>query len=78
MITMNRRCVACYVFIRIWKFGFLAIFEFFSGLALKKKSTVLDGFFPYLAQMISSMIGCVAYNDLVTLTYIFKVIWPWP
>ena len=35
---------------------------------MKKKSTVLDGFFPYLAQMITSMRGCVAYNDL----------WPWP
>ena len=34
----------------------------------KKKSTVLNGFFPYLAQMITSMRGCVAYNDL----------WPWP
>ena len=34
----------------------------------KKNSTVLDGFFPYLAQMITSMRGCVAYNDL----------WPWP
>ena len=33
-----------------------------------KKSTVLDGFFPYLAQMITSMRGCVTYNDL----------WPWP
>ena len=33
-----------------------------------KKSTVLDGFFPYLAQMITSMKGCVANNDL----------WPWP
>ena len=43
-------------------------FKFF-GLDLeKKKSTVLDGFFPYLAQMITSMRGCVAYNDL----------WPWP
>ena len=29
-----------------------------------KKSTVLDGFFPYLAEMITSMRGCVAYNDL--------------
>ena len=35
---------------------------------MKKNSTVLDGFFPYLAQMITSMRGCVAYNDL----------WPWP
>ena len=31
-------------------------------------STVPDGFFPYLLQMITSMRGCVAYNDL----------WPWP
>ena len=35
---------------------------------MKKKSTVLDGFFPHLAQMITGMKGCVAYNDL----------WPWP
>ena len=40
----------------------------FSALTLRKKSTVLDGFFPYLAQMITSMRRCVAYNDL----------WPWP
>ena len=40
----------------------------FFGLDLEKKSTVLDGFFPYLAQMITSVRGCVAYNDL----------WPWP
>ena len=40
----------------------------FFGLDLEKKSTVLDGFFPYLAQMITSMRGCVAYNEL----------WPWP
>ena len=37
-------------------------------MTLKKKSTVLDGLFPYSAQMIPSMRGCVAYNDL----------WPWP
>ena len=47
---------------------FLANFWNFSALTLKKKSSVLDGFFPYLAQMITSMRGCVAYND----------IWPWP
>ena len=34
--------------------NFWQIFEFFSALTLKKKSTVLDGFFPYLAQMITS------------------------
>ena len=33
----------------------------------EKKITVLDGFFPYLAQMITSIRGCVTYNDL----------WPW-
>ena len=30
--------------------------------------TVLDEFFPYLAQMIINMRGCMAHNDL----------WPWP
>ena len=40
----------------------------FSPLSLKKKSTVLDEFFPFLAQIITNMRGCVAYNDL----------WPWP
>ena len=68
MITIIRRCVACYVFFRIWKFQILANFSNFSALTLKKKSTILDGFFPYLVQMIPSMRGCVAYNDL----------WPWP
>ena len=33
-----------------------------------KKSSVLDGFFQYLARMITSIRWCVAYNDL----------WPWP
>ena len=68
MITVIRRCVACYVFFRIWKFQILAIFLNFSALTLKKKSTILNGIFPYLAQIITSMRGCVAYNDL----------WPWP
>ena len=52
--------------VKIWIFG--KFLKFFSPLPLKKKSTVLNGFFPYLAQMITSMRGCVAYNDL----------WPWP
>ena len=38
------------------------------GLNLEKKTTVLGGFFPYLAQIITSMRGCAAYNDL----------WSWP
>ena len=49
IITIISGCVACYIFLRIWKI---------------EKSTVLDGFFPYLAQMITSMRGCVACNDL--------------
>ena len=48
--------------------NFWQIFLIFRRWPWKKKSTVLDGFFPYLAQMITSMRGCVAYNDP----------WPWP
>ena len=56
--------LCCFQNLEIIFFGyFLKIF----GLDLEKKSTVLDGFFPYLAQMITSMRGCVAYKDL----------WPW-
>ena len=68
MITIIRGCVTYYDFFRIWKFEFLANFWNFSALTLKNKSTVLDGFFPYSAQMITSIRGCVAYNDP----------WPWP
>ena len=68
MIAINSGCVACYVFFRIKKFEFLAIFWNFSALTLKKKTSVLNWFFPYLAQMITSKRRCVAYNDL----------WPWP
>ena len=50
------------------KSGNLNFWQIFRPWPWKKKSTVLDGFFPYLAQMITSMRGCVAYNDL----------WPWP
>ena len=49
-------------------FNFWQIFEIFRPWPWKKKSTVLNGFCQYLAQMITSMRGCVAYNDL----------WPWP
>ena len=68
MIAIIREWVACYVFFKIWKFEILANFWIFSALTLKKNSIVLDGFFPYSSQMITSMRGCVAYNDL----------WPWP
>ena len=52
--------------LKIWIFG--KFLKFFGLDFEKKKSAVPDGFFPYLAQMITSVRGCVAYNDL----------WPWP
>ena len=48
--------------------NFWQIFEIFWPWPWKKKSSVLNWFFPYLAQMITSKRRCVAYNDL----------WPWP
>ena len=36
MIAIIRECVACYVFFRIWKIEFLAIFYNFSSLTLTK------------------------------------------
>ena len=48
--------------------NFWQIFEIFRRWPWKKKSTVLDRFFPYLAQLTASMKGCVACNNL----------WPWP
>ena len=59
-----RVCRVLHFFFRIWKFEFLANFLNFSALTLKKKSAVLDGFFPYLPQMITSVRGGVAYNDI--------------
>ena len=47
--------------------NFWQIFEIFRPCPWKK-STVLDGLFPYLAQMITNIRGYVAYSDL----------WPWP
>ena len=43
-------------------------FKFFGFHFGKKKSTILLAFFPYLAQSIISIRGCVVCNDL----------WPWP
>ena len=90
MITINRGCVACYIFFRIRKFEFLANFWNFSALTFHiwykwslawegvshvmtfdldlylqghlafVASTVLDGFFSYVAQMIAINRGCVA------------------
>ena len=69
MITIIRGgCRVLHLFqnLKIWSFGKFK--KKFRPWPWKKISTVLNGFFPYLAQMITSMRGCVAYNDL----------WPWP
>ena len=63
----QRVCVACN---DLWPWP---IFSRSFGLDLENRfhsvsSTVLDGFFPYLVQMITSMRRCVACDDL----------WPWP
>ena len=62
-----RGCVACN---DLWPWP---IFSRSFGLDLENRfhsvaSTLLDGFFPYLVQMITSMRRCVACDDL----------WPWP
>ena len=49
------------------KFQLFVNFSNFLAFTLKK-STILIAFFPYLAQIIISIRGCVACNDL----------WPWP
>ena len=63
----KRMCCVLRFFQNLEKWIFGKILKFF-GLDLDKKSIVRDGFFPCLAQMITGMRGCVAYNDL----------WPWP
>ena len=62
----KRVCHVLHFFQNLQIWIFCKFFKFF-GLDLKKKSTVLDGFFPCLAQMITSMRGFVAYNEF----------WPW-
>ena len=69
MITIIRGCVACCVFFsESGNLNFWQLFKTFRPWPWKKIYTVLDGFFPFLAQMITSMRRCVAYIDL----------WPWP
>ena len=67
MITVIRGCVACYVFSESGNLNFWQIFLIFRRWPWKKNSTVLDRFFPYLAQLITSMKVCVCNN-----------LWPWP
>ena len=52
---------------KFWNLNFSRIFLIFQ-LSPWKKTTILLEFFPYLAQIIISIRGCVACNDL----------WPWP
>ena len=68
IITIIRECVACYVFIRIRKFEFVANFQKNFCLDLEKKIYSSRWILSIFTQMITSMRGCVAYNDL----------WPWP
>ena len=75
MITSMRGCVAYY---DLWPWS---ISSRSFGLGLENRvrsvpSTVRDGFFTYLGQMIISMRRCRMWWPL-TLTYIFKVIRPW-
>ena len=79
MITIIRCCVACNVFFSEyvcvayndlwpWPISSRSFGLGFENRAYSVASTVLDGFFPYLIQMITSMRKCVACDDL----------WPWP
>ena len=63
----KRVCRVLLFFSESGNLNFWQYFLIFWPWPWKKKSTVLDGFFPCLAQMITSVRGCVAYNDL----------WPW-
>ena len=76
MITIIRGCVMC-IDLWPWPISSRSFSHEFAIKLLKYGTsccvcftawTVLDEFFPYLAQMITSMRGWVAHNDL----------WPWP
>ena len=66
--SLSLECVSRVTFSS--EYGNLNFWQFFEIFRPwpEKKFAVLDGFFPYLAQMITSMRGFVAYDDL----------WPWP
>ena len=66
MITSMRRCVA-YNDLWPWPISSRSFGFDLENRVLSVASTVLDGFFPYVVQMITSM-RCVACDDL----------WPWP
>ena len=89
MITSIRRCVVCDdlwtwpISSRSFDIDFenrvnFSLFVLIFRLSPWKKSSILLAFFPHLAQIIISIRRCVACNDLWPLTYIFKVIRPWP
>ena len=67
---MSTGMIGCVAYNSLWSWH---IFSRSFGIGLENRvrslaSTVHDGFFPYLVQMITSMRGCVACDDL----------WPWP
>ena len=64
----RRVCRICYIFSESGNLTSWQICEIFRSWTWKKKSTVLNEFFPYSSQMITGKRGCVTYNDL----------WPWP
>ena len=67
IITAIRRCAVCESYNKIIKYQFFAIFSNSSAFALKKIYTSAY-ILSVLAQIITSIRGCVACNDL----------WPWP
>ena len=75
MITSMRGCAACNnhwpwpISSRSFSHVFaIKLLKYNTSCVCSTALTVLDEIFPYLAQMIISMRGCVACNDL----------WPWP
>ena len=79
MITIIRGGVACDVcFLRIWKLEFLANFWIFLALTLKKKIYSSRWILSIFDKMITSMRGCVAYNDLWPWPISSRSFWPWP
>ena len=53
---------------KFWNINFSQLFRIFRLSPWKKNCTILQAFFPYLAQIIISIRGCVTCYDL----------WPWP
>ena len=78
MITIIRECVVCYVFFKNLKIWIFSKFLKFFGLDLEKKNLqfLMDSF--HIWHKWSLVWKDVLHIWPLTLTYIFKVIWPWP